>query len=80
MIVKYTKRGGRDGDKEKADLVLELNKEYTISGGAVYGYSSYYELEGVDGTFNTCLFDEDLSEVIDKYGEEHFFSIVSLRC
>lgn len=80
MIVKYTNKGGYDHEREEASKILDQDTEYVVCGGEVHGYSSSYILEGVEGEFNVCMFDKGIWDLMEEYGQDHFFSIVKDRC
>lgn len=56
--VRFAANGGWEYDKEEAKKVLTLGKIYTVSNVDVHSSHSYVSLEGVNGEFNTVLFNE----------------------
>ena len=64
MLVKFTNEGGRDSDKDYALTKLEINKEYEVLRLDVYSWNTNVYLVGIDGKFNSCVF-EDSDELCD---------------
>jgi len=62
--VKFTADGGYPSEREYAKEKLELEKVYKVLKTEIYSWNSNYTLEGIDGTWNTCLF-----ELIEKTEE-----------
>ena len=63
----YEGQGGRESERKEANKILEIGKQYKVIGGKVTGWSSEYQLEGIRGSFNTCMFSgswEDHGEVM----------------
>lgn len=57
--VTYLGKHGYDIQREQANKVLEIDKQYVVTGGYMGRSSSYFELEGFDQTFNTVMFDAE---------------------
>lgn len=62
--VKFTACGGTDSDKAEAEKLLTLGSEYDVEYVSVHSWSSTYKLVGIEGLFNTCLFED--SEILEK--------------
>lgn len=63
MKVIFTGVGGTDSDKEMAKKSgLQVDHEYTVIGGDVYGWSASVKLDGLEGSFNTTMFDKSLKD------------------
>lgn len=67
MVTKVTfaANGGLDFEREEAlKKGFIIGKQYTLMGGKVQGFSSYYEVLEIDGKFNTCMFEESWQDNI----------------
>lgn len=55
--VKYTGTGGFQIERDRANNVFVVGNEYEVIGGSIYGWSSAFVLAGIEGSWNTALFD-----------------------
>ncbi|OSA95739.1 UNVERIFIED_ORG: hypothetical protein B2H93_04775 [Clostridium botulinum] len=74
----YTGEGGYKLDREYADKVLEVGKEYTLETVDVDSWNSdVYLKEFPNKTFNSVLFEgkdgfDFMEEYLNEYDEEHY--------
>lgn len=55
--VKYIGEGGFQIERDHANKVFVVGQEYEVIGGSIYSWSSEFVLAGIDGSWNTTLFD-----------------------
>ena len=63
--VTFEGKGGYSGENELANELLESGKQYNVVWGSMGQSATSYELEGIEGSFNSVLF-KDNSELFDK--------------
>ena len=56
FFVRYEGRNGSDRDRNEADMVLRAGQWYAVKNIRVSQSSSWFELDGARGLFNTVLF------------------------
>lgn len=56
MKVTFHGNGGYEGERDYARKALEVGKEYLVIGGTMGQSITYYQLEGIEGHFNSVLF------------------------
>lgn len=56
---RYIGKNGYEFERNKADKVFDKEKQYKIVGGYLGDSSSAYEFEGIEGSWNTVMFDAD---------------------
>lgn len=56
--VKFTGKGGYDGENKHANSILSVGEEYECDGVNVCSWSSEYHLVGL-GWFNTVMFEDE---------------------
>lgn len=64
--VKFTNQNGYDMERKRAAAILSTETIYMVEAMYVEGYSSTVKLEGIDGEFNTVMF-ENIGEDYPKY-------------
>lgn len=67
MKVIYLGEGGYPHDREASSKVFEVGKEYLVTGGSMGRESTRYEIEGVDGSWNSALFSGDPFQAPVRY-------------
>jgi len=66
--VYHGKPGYGTGEQQRESAkVFEVGKQYKIIGGEMYAYHTDIILEGVDGRWNSVLFDFDYSKAPLKH-------------
>lgn len=59
MNVTFKETGGSKEDRNKAiTLGLKVGESYKVLEKRVYPYTTYYDIEGFEGSFNSCMFEE----------------------
>jgi hypothetical protein len=64
--------GGYECERKQAKATLEVGKAYKVIGGTEHSCVTYIELEGIEGDWNTALFDCDrktlpFTRMADRY-------------
>jgi len=67
----YTAEGGYPHEIEKADKVFTRGQKVVIVGGRVGSFRTVVKIEGVEGDFNSCLFDANKEELFKKLPSEY---------
>lgn len=57
--ITYTGQGGYDEEIKQADQVFERGKSYLCIGGSMSQSYTSLRFEGIEGGWNSCLFDCD---------------------
>ena len=65
--VKFTGRGGLEHEVMQASKDLSFGQEYEIYAMSIGGSSTAYELVGVEGRFNSVMFEPRTNEVFDLW-------------
>lgn len=68
----FTCGGGYDGEKEMARKKLVIGQSYNVVYSDVGRSCTYIGLEGVDGHFNSCLFDVDFGLLCDMAKRQQY--------
>jgi len=55
----FTGTGGYEGERKRANSVMEVGKEYTVIGGTIHSWCTEFVLEEVPGSWNSTHFDVD---------------------
>lgn len=63
----FTGEGGTEQDKAKAIHFLWVNKEYEVEDAKIGKWRSEIKVVGVDGYFNTSLFDLDFDLIRERF-------------
>jgi hypothetical protein len=70
--VKRDPEKGSQDDHVKAEKQgVMLDTEYEVVGGVIYGFSSYFNLKGIDGQFNCAIFDKGWEDFQDIMRHEY---------
>lgn len=64
--VKFTGENGSNYDQIQALKVLNVGQEYTVDKVEIGNWYSYVRLQGVNGRFNTAMFDDVKEKELDK--------------
>lgn len=65
--------GGYPSERGKASKILEIGKHYRVIGGDENSCVTYIRLEGINGRWNTALFDGDFNSLpISRYYERYY--------
>jgi hypothetical protein len=62
VYAKFLNTGGHEFQRKKAAEIFDTEKEYRITGGSIGDSYSYFTFEGIEGTFNTVMFDTPWEE------------------
>ena len=57
IYAKFLNRNGYESEREKAAKVFHPSKKYKIIGGYIGGSHSSFQFEGIEGSWNTVMFD-----------------------
>lgn len=76
--VKFTAKGGFDFDKEQALKVLKIDDWYTVISVKVSDWTTDLYLDGINGGFNSCLFEQsdDIERAILENSNLPYFQIM----
>ena len=70
IIAIFTNNGGRAIEQERAASILTVGQQYVVTSADVGGWCTFITLEGVVGSFNSCLFDVDWDQ-LEQMAFEH---------
>ena len=72
--VVFRDRGGYPCERKKASEILEVGRSYKVTGGVEHSCVTYINLEGVEGSWNTALFDCDRETLpFTRMADRYFF-------
>lgn len=71
----YHGRGGWDYERAEAEKLFTIGDEYEIVDANVGSSKTYLTLKGVQGVYNSVLFDVDIGKLIEKFGTTYTLSM-----
>jgi len=58
IYAKFLNKNGYEFERERAAEVFDPKKKYKIIGGYIGNSSSSFQFEGIEGSWNTVMFDK----------------------
>jgi hypothetical protein len=79
---KFHGNGGYRTERERASRIFEPGRVYRVTGGTMGRSHSELEIEGVDGLWNSALFDVNLAEcpLVNTYLSITYPNLVGYDC
>lgn len=70
---KFLNEHGYDSDLKRAKKVFNTENEYFITNVRMGNWMTYLEFEGIDGCWNSAMFDVDYDELKNYTETEHTY-------
>ena len=71
IVAVFTAKGGYESEKVNAKKRLVVGQSYTVASADIGRSCTYIQLEEVDGSYNSCLFDVDFDLLYDTFGSDY---------